>query len=73
MGATDKGAEFAWKSIRDTLIYTVNRIPEIADDVVNVDNAKDAEAVRLFTDRAQLNNPEFESFVNNLFEEFVIT
>lgn len=39
VGATDKGAEFAWKSIRDTLIYTVNRIPEIADDVVNIDNA----------------------------------
>ncbi len=39
VGAKDKGAEFAWKSIRDTLIYTVNRIPEIADDVVNVDNA----------------------------------
>ena len=39
VGANDKGAEFAWKSIRDTLIYTVNRIPEIADDVVNVDNA----------------------------------
>jgi 3-hydroxyacyl-CoA dehydrogenase len=36
---SDKGAEFAWKSLRDTLIYTVNRIPEIADDVVNVDNA----------------------------------
>jgi 3-hydroxyacyl-CoA dehydrogenase len=39
ISATDKGAEFAWKSLRDTLIYTVNRIPEIADDVVNVDNA----------------------------------
>ena len=39
VGANDKGAEFAWKSIRDTLIYTVNRIPEIADDVVNIDNA----------------------------------
>ncbi|MGB3209331.1 MAG: 3-hydroxyacyl-CoA dehydrogenase/enoyl-CoA hydratase family protein [Desulforhopalus sp.] len=39
VNAGDKGAEFAWKSIRDTLIYTVNRIPEIADDVVNVDNA----------------------------------
>lgn len=35
----DKGAEFAWRSLRDTLIYTVNRIPEIADDVVNIDNA----------------------------------
>jgi 3-hydroxyacyl-CoA dehydrogenase len=39
VGAKDKGAEFAWKSIRDTLIYTINRIPEIADDVVNIDNA----------------------------------
>ncbi|BCR05844.1 3-hydroxyacyl-CoA dehydrogenase [Desulfuromonas versatilis] len=35
----DPGAEFAWKSLRDTLIYAVNRIPEIADDVINVDNA----------------------------------
>ena len=39
VGAADRGAQFAWKSIRDTLIYAVNRIPEIADDVVNVDNA----------------------------------
>ncbi len=39
MAGKDKGAEFAWKSLRDTLIYTVNRVPEIADDVVNVDNA----------------------------------
>jgi 3-hydroxyacyl-CoA dehydrogenase len=36
---TDKAADFAWRSLRDTLIYTVNRIPEIADDIVNVDNA----------------------------------
>ncbi|MFV0438308.1 MAG: 3-hydroxyacyl-CoA dehydrogenase/enoyl-CoA hydratase family protein [Desulfopila sp.] len=35
----DRAAEFAWKSLRDTLIYTFNRIPEIADDVVNIDNA----------------------------------
>ncbi|BCL63065.1 3-hydroxyacyl-CoA dehydrogenase [Desulfomarina profundi] len=39
VNGTDKGAEFAWKSIRDTLIYAVNRIPEIADDAVNIDNA----------------------------------
>ncbi len=37
--AQDKAGEYAWKSLRDTLIYTVNRIPEIADDVVNIDNA----------------------------------
>lgn len=35
----DKGARLAWRTLRDTLIYTVKRIPEIADDVVNVDNA----------------------------------
>ncbi len=35
----DKAAEFAWRTLRDSLIYTVKRIPEIADDIVNVDNA----------------------------------
>lgn len=35
----DKAAEFAWKNLRDTLIYTLNRIPEIAGDIVNIDNA----------------------------------
>ncbi|MBW1635313.1 MAG: 3-hydroxyacyl-CoA dehydrogenase [Deltaproteobacteria bacterium] len=39
VSGSDKGAEFAWKSIRDTLIYALNRIPEISDDVVNIDNA----------------------------------
>ncbi len=39
LSGNDKGAEFAWRGLRDTLIYTVNRIPEIADDVVNIDNA----------------------------------
>ncbi len=39
LAGNDKGAEFAWKSLRDTLIYAFNRIPEIADDVVNIDNA----------------------------------
>lgn len=35
----DKAAQFAWTNLRDTLIYTFNRIPEIADDIVNIDNA----------------------------------
>jgi 3-hydroxyacyl-CoA dehydrogenase len=35
----DRGARFAWTNLRDTLIYTFNRIPEIADDIVNIDNA----------------------------------
>jgi len=37
--AKDKAADFAWVNLRDTLIYTFNRIPEIADDIVNIDNA----------------------------------
>ncbi|TWJ19851.1 3-hydroxyacyl-CoA dehydrogenase/enoyl-CoA hydratase family protein [Geobacter argillaceus] len=36
---TDTAAEFAWRNLRDTLIYTFKRIPEIADDIVNIDNA----------------------------------
>ncbi len=36
---SDKGARFAWSNLRDTLIYAYNRIPEIADDIVNIDNA----------------------------------
>ncbi|MCF6180186.1 MAG: enoyl-CoA hydratase/isomerase family protein, partial [Geopsychrobacter sp.] len=39
IAAGDKGSEYAWRTLRDALIYTFNRIPEIADDVVNVDNA----------------------------------
>ncbi len=39
VAAGDKGSEFAWRSLRDTLIYALNRIPEIADDLVNIDNA----------------------------------
>jgi 3-hydroxyacyl-CoA dehydrogenase len=35
----DKAAEFAWRNLRDTLLYAFNRIPEIADDIVNIDNA----------------------------------
>lgn len=37
--ADDRAAQFAWTNLRDTLIYTFNRIPEIADDIVNIDNA----------------------------------
>ena len=35
----DDAARFAWKTLRDTLIYAARMIPEIADDVVNVDRA----------------------------------
>jgi 3-hydroxyacyl-CoA dehydrogenase len=39
MSGDDAAARFAWRNLRDTLIYSVRRIPEIADDIVNVDNA----------------------------------
>jgi 3-hydroxyacyl-CoA dehydrogenase len=35
----DKGAEFAWKTLSALLAYCSNRIPEISDDVISVDNA----------------------------------
>lgn len=35
----DKAARYAWKVISETLLYAAKRIPEIADDVYNVDNA----------------------------------
>ena len=35
----DKGSQFAWKVFAHGAIYAANRIPEIADDIVNIDNA----------------------------------
>ncbi|MEO0295361.1 MAG: 3-hydroxyacyl-CoA dehydrogenase NAD-binding domain-containing protein [candidate division WOR-3 bacterium] len=35
----DKGAEFAYRSLSELLLYCANRIPEISDDVLNIDNA----------------------------------
>jgi 3-hydroxyacyl-CoA dehydrogenase len=35
----DRVGEFLWKTISANLIYTANRIPEIAGDIVNIDNA----------------------------------
>ncbi len=35
----DKGAQFAWKALASNLIYAANRIPEIADTIVEIDNA----------------------------------
>ncbi|NQV37069.1 MAG: enoyl-CoA hydratase/isomerase family protein [Candidatus Marinimicrobia bacterium] len=35
----DKGGKFFWEILARTLIYSANRIPEISDDIVNVDNA----------------------------------
>ena len=35
----DKGAQFTWKAVANNLIYAANRIPEIADTIVEIDNA----------------------------------
>ena len=37
--ADDKGGKFAWKCCANGLIYAANRIPEIADTIVEIDNA----------------------------------
>jgi len=35
----DKAGKFFWEVLSQTLIYSANRIPEISNDIVNVDNA----------------------------------
>jgi 3-hydroxyacyl-CoA dehydrogenase len=35
----DMGAQFAWKAVAHNLIYAANRIPEISDTIVEIDNA----------------------------------
>jgi len=37
--AKDKAGEFTFRTMSETLIYSANRIPEIADDILNIDNA----------------------------------
>jgi 3-hydroxyacyl-CoA dehydrogenase len=39
LAGDDPGARFAWLTLRDTLLYAVNRIPEISDDVAGIDRA----------------------------------
>jgi 3-hydroxyacyl-CoA dehydrogenase len=35
----DRGAQFAWKAVSANLIYAANRIPEISDTIVEIDNS----------------------------------
>ena len=35
----DKGARFAWKVVANNLIYAADKIPEISDAIVDIDNA----------------------------------
>ncbi|MBM4167768.1 MAG: 3-hydroxyacyl-CoA dehydrogenase [Ignavibacteria bacterium] len=37
--ARDRAGAFTWKTLSDVLMYAANRVPEISDDIVNIDNA----------------------------------
>jgi 3-hydroxyacyl-CoA dehydrogenase len=37
VNAQDKAGQLAWACTSETLVYAANRVPEIADDIVNVD------------------------------------
>ena len=37
--AEDRAGQFAWKITSESLLYAARRIPEIADDIYNIDNA----------------------------------
>lgn len=36
---SDRGSVFFWETFSNTLIYSANRIPEISNDILNIDNA----------------------------------
>src|SRR5262245_1727865 len=37
--ASDRAGKFLWKTLSASLVYSANRVPEISDDIVSVDNA----------------------------------
>ena len=39
LNGDDKGAKFAWKLAANSFLYAVNRIPEIADTIIEIDNS----------------------------------
>jgi 3-hydroxyacyl-CoA dehydrogenase len=39
LAGDDPGARFAWLTLRDTLLYAVNRVPEISADIAGIDRA----------------------------------
>jgi len=39
VAASDAGGQFLWRLVSSILLYAAKRVPEIADDVVNVDRA----------------------------------
>jgi len=39
VASSDRGGTFAWKILKKTLLYSAEKIPEISDDIVNIDRA----------------------------------
>jgi 3-hydroxyacyl-CoA dehydrogenase len=37
--ATDRAGQFVWRTLSKVLIYSAHRIPEISDDILNIDKA----------------------------------
>jgi 3-hydroxyacyl-CoA dehydrogenase len=35
----DRGGQFAWKILEKTLLYSAEKIPEVSDDILNIDRA----------------------------------
>jgi 3-hydroxyacyl-CoA dehydrogenase len=39
VASPDRGGQFVWKILKKTFLYSAERIPEISDDIVNIDRA----------------------------------
>ena len=80
IGSDDRAGQFAWKCLNHTMCYAASRIPEIADDVVSIDDvmkwgfnwelgifeAWDAIGVPESVERMKSENHATPSFVANL-------
>ncbi|MCH2650424.1 MAG: 3-hydroxyacyl-CoA dehydrogenase/enoyl-CoA hydratase family protein [Candidatus Marinimicrobia bacterium] len=78
----DRGSRFVWEVTARSLIYSANRIPEISDDIVNIDNALkwgyaweagpfegwDAIGVRRSVDRMQSEGKKVPAWVLEMLE-----
>ena len=78
----DRGSSFVWEVTSRSLIYSANRIPEISDDIVNIDNALkwgyaweagpfegwDAIGVRRSVDRMQSEGKKVPAWVLEMLE-----
>jgi len=76
----DRAAEFGWKNVRDTMIYAAKRIPEISNDVINIDNAMkwgynwelgpfeclDAIGVPYFVERCEKDGVSFPAYLKDV-------